>query len=290
MAGKKGRQLVMWISGMNIAAEPPHGDKHYLNLIKFIKEKKIIGRFGNERLELDSFTIDHNGIISGTFVRFTYIDPNSPWWNSIEGKAILDKEGQPIPQVKAGIGPNKKDVLFSFNSNLNSHKLLVDLKNISINQFFSAISSILSSSEIVGNFGKINITIIPAQDAIDKVLSIPNLKKIFYKLTIPNPDLLGNKELEKECFRRFENMGAGAVEASYTAQHEQTLDPDETLRAELGIASRNGYVTAAGKNVNGRRDVRSTRSYPKRERTTFSSSISRLNALAEFARRVFGSF
>jgi len=205
MSNSKGRQAVIWVYGLNISAEPPHSSQKYATLFQLIKNEKIIGAFGNERLEINYFNIDIDTIY-GAFVRYTYIDQNVPWWDSEAGKELIDEEGNPIPQVQSGKGPNKKDVFFAFS--LEHHKLLIDSKNISIFQLQRAIATMLSNEKIVNSLGRINVTVIPAQDAIEKVLSIHRVNKISYKLTIPNPDIMGTHSLETDCYnsRALKNL------------------------------------------------------------------------------------
>ena len=210
------RKSALVVAGVNIAAEPPHSPNLYKDVITYIKNNKIIGIFGNERLEIESFSIDYeNYIIDVTFSRYYYIDPQKPWWDSNRGQKILDEQGNPIPQVEEGKGPNQKSILFSFN--LNNHKLLIDEKNITINSFKKAFESMLCNKNLTDTFGTINITKIPTQDIITYILSIHKLKKIYFKLTIPNPDLTSNPQLEADIFQRFQNINAGSIEGSIRA-------------------------------------------------------------------------
>lgn len=283
------RRSALVIAGVNIAAEPPHSPKLYENLIAYIKDNKITGIFGNERLEIESFSVDREtNIIDGTFSRYSYIDPKKPWWDSNKGEKILDEQGNPIPQVDEGKGPNQKSILFSFN--LNNHKLLIDEKNITINSFQRALDSILCNEDIVKEFGTINVTKIPSQDVVEYILSICKLEKIHFKLTIPNPDLTSDPQLEAEIFQRFQNIKAGAVEGVITSQKHEDIVPDKKLKATLFVASRNGFVETKGKDENGEKDERSTREHPKRKRTTYKASLSRAKVFSEFVRSLFQSF
>ena len=283
------RKSALVVAGVNIAAEPPHSPNLYKDVITYIKNNKIIGIFGNERLEIESFSIDYeNYIIDGTFSRYSYIDPQKPWWDSNRGQKILDEQGNPIPQVEEGKGPNQKSILFSFN--LNNHKLLIDEKNITINSFKKAFESMLCNKNLTDTFGTINITKIPTQDIITYILSIHKLKKIYFKLTIPNPDLTSNPQLEADIFQRFQNINAGSIEGSITSQKNEEVAPDESLKAMLVVASRNGFVETKGKDENGEKDERSTREHPKRARTTYEASWSRKTVFSQFVRSLFQSF
>ena len=84
------RKSALVVAGVNIAAEPPHSPNLYKDVITYIKNNKIIGIFGNERLEIESFSIDYeNYIIDGTFSRYSYIDPKNLGGIQIEDKKYL---------------------------------------------------------------------------------------------------------------------------------------------------------------------------------------------------------
>ena len=127
------RRSALVIAGVNIAAEPPHSPKLYENLIAYIKDNKITGIFGNERLEIEYFSVDREtNIIDGTFSRYSYIDPKKPWWDSNKGEKILDEQGNPIPQVDEGKGPNQRDISYK---SLMCNFFLISLHNIKIYVF-----------------------------------------------------------------------------------------------------------------------------------------------------------
>ena len=101
----RGRQRTMWLAALNVTSEPPFNSQRYAALFRLILDKTPapLGIFGQERLTLYRFAQDGN-IIEGAFGRYTYIDPNSPWWDSEERKALVDSQGKPLPQVREGIG------------------------------------------------------------------------------------------------------------------------------------------------------------------------------------------
>ena len=282
-----GRQRVAYISGINIASAPPHSPQKYLNIFEYLGSGDInaIGSFGNERLTLSTQSIEGD-IISGTFIRYTYIDPNSPWWDSQERKILVDEEGKPIPQVRYGIGPNTKPIYFSFD--INRHILLVDLHNISINQMVRALGSIFSSDNFKSVFGEINSTIIPSSDAIEKVLSLRTIKRIKMSLTIPNADVASLSE--EEIYARMNGMNAGKIEHEYVCQTDKSLEPDDELKLILNVASRNGYVSSSGRNERDKKESRSTKAYPKRERETYPASVNRFDAIKSIAKALFRLF
>ena len=266
----------MRIAVLNITSEPPFDPNRYLDLFNFIYEMDPapIGIFGHERLTLYRCNIE-NGNVFGEFGRYTYIDPNSPWWDSDERKALLDSEGNPMPQVREGIGPNFKEITFYFFSK--SHLLYFDLKNITPHQLLNGLTSIISNEEVLNNFGKVNITIMPKEDALDIVLRIPNLKNIKFSLTIPNPDTLNI--YEKNFEERMARMGARTTEQKFTSQTDKNLEPDAELISMMELASKNGYVQSAGKDADGKKITRSTKQYPLIEKVVRYAGESKIKCL-----------
>ena len=261
------RARVMWMAAVNVTSELPFIPERYADLFQLIIDKSPapVGEFGQERLTLYRFARNDN-VIEGAFGRYTYIDPNSPWWDSEERKALVDDQGRPLPQVRQGIGPNFKEIPFIFF--LDWHILVFDISVISPNQFFRGAQGVLADFAIREKFGVINLTVFPEKDVLDKVLSLQQVKSIKFLLTIPNPDVLG--VLEQNFLDRMLTIGAGKTKQEYTSQQDTEIEPDNELKAVMTLASRNGYVEAIGQD-NGKTRKRSTKEYPWREKATYDN-------------------
>ena len=280
------RNIKMIIFTINIASEPPHNKEKYIEMFEFIKENKIIGESGSDRVEIDALTrIDD--ILSGNFVRYTYIDKKSPWWNSEKSKVYADEEGNPINPLSEDINPNKKDIYFYFDAN--RHKLVYDGKNATPSKMEKLISSVFNSKLIVDHFGKTNITTIPSEDAIETILSIDNLKKISYSIHIPNPDIIGDENAEREYFERCDQMNVGKTDVTLTAQKDKNLTPDDKLISELYVASENGHITTKGTDNSGKIDERSTKKYPKKKIAIIKNTANRFEEFIKNAKRIFNN-
>ncbi|WP_084457856.1 DUF4747 family protein [Desulfocurvus vexinensis] len=244
----------------NVTLEPPHSPERYFQLIEAVisKEKPIAGKIGGDsRLMLDYYA-SHDAVVSGAFARFTYIDPGSPWWDSRNRKAILNEKGQPVPQVREGIGPNLKQVNFIFM--LDGHRVVFDVRNISPGGFLKGLMGIFSDPFIANEFGPVNVTIEPEHDAIDKILAVPNKRKIYIKFSMPNGDV--PSLLEEDILRRYREMDLGSTEQTYTALSGMDLKVDKEIDAKMKIASQNGFATVSGRDESHKRVVMSTKDYP----------------------------
>lgn len=280
------RLRILKVSALNLTSEPPFHSQRYIELFDFIfsLNPAPLGWFGHERLTLYRYSVQED-ILSGYFGRYTHIDPNSPWWDSDERRAIIDSEGHPVPQVREGIGPNFKEIPFCFFPK--KHTLIFDIQNITPHQFFKGFISLLSNKEIVNRFGEISVTVLPREDALESILKIPNLIKIKFLLTIPNPDLLN--ALEKDFVERMERMGARLTEQRYISQTDKNIEPDDELISMMKLASKNGYVESTGKDSNGRQITKSTKQYPWKERVEYGEGESKINVIKRYAQHFLDS-
>jgi hypothetical protein len=258
MAKKK-----LTVAVANVTLEPPHSPERYFQLIEAVVSKKqpISGKIGGDsRLMLDYYA-SHEAVISGAFARFTYIDPGSPWWDSRNRKAILDEKGQPVPQVREGIGPNLKQINFMFI--LDGHRIVFDVRNISPGGFSKGLMGIFNDQFIASEFGPVNVTIEPEHDVIDKVLAVPNKRKVYIKFSMPNGDV--SSDLEQDILNRYKEMFLGSTEQTYTARSGMDLRINEEIDAKMRIASQNGFATVSGRDESHKRVVMSTKDYPLKE-------------------------
>jgi len=269
------------MAAVNVTSEPPFTPQRYADLFHLIinKSPAPVGMFGQERLTLYRFARNGN-VIEGSFGRYTYIDPHAPWWDSEERKALVDGEGNPLPQVRQGIGPNFKEIPFIFF--LDWHILVFDISFISPNQFFRGAQGVLAAWDIQEEFGAINLTVFPAVDALDKVLSLQQVRSIKFLLTIPNPDDLG--DLEQEILDRMLTLGAGKTKQEYTSQQDSEIMPDSELKAVMSLASRNGYVEATGQDHNGKIQKHSTKEYPWQERAIYEDTEPKRSVLRRWGK------
>jgi hypothetical protein len=222
-----------------------------------------LGRIGkHERIMLDYFAGDALSL-SGSFARFTHIDPNSPWWDAENRAAILDESGNPVPQVRRGIGPNLEHIYFSFIPE--SHLLVFDTRHISPKQFARGLQEIVSRDEITSQFGEIGITVVPKHDDIDKLLMLPRKRQIRVVITLPNgPDVPDT--LEGRIKVRYERMNVRKAETVLVGQTDHNIEVDAELRAAVNVAATNGFAEVSYVGDSGVLETKSTKDYPRKEK------------------------
>jgi hypothetical protein len=132
-----------------------------------------------------------------------------------------------------------------------------------------------------------SITIIPEDDAVEKILSLKQLRRLTITIFRPNAaeDLY---EEEAEILRRIEEEHAKSQTIEYVkAPGVPSLTPTERTRRLALIASRNGKVQGEAKDESGTKLVESTDMHPKQESYVVgkdsSAEVQFLNRLRNFS-------
>ncbi|EPR42151.1 putative cytoplasmic protein [Desulfovibrio sp. X2] len=270
------------VAAINVTTEPPHHPSRYLELFELIRgiQPALSGGVHGDRRMMLHYFAETEGIIKGAFATYTQIDPESPWWDAENHSAILDNHGRPVPQVKLNLGPNFRDVNFIFYSA--GHKLFIDTSNISPLQFARAFSEIANSIDLFEKMGRIGVTVEPARDLIDRIVSFPYKQKITINFIMPNPDI--TNQSEERIVERFQKMNASRTNQTYNAIKGTVISPDEELNALMEMASSNGHVEVSGKDGENRLVTLSSKDYPLKEVAQYSDALdywSKLQTLAE---------
>ncbi len=255
----KSKKLKMAV--INITTEPPHSPKRYVELFKFLLEhpQEQLKIAGHDYISLEYMKYE-DAIFKGTFARFTTLDTETAWWDNSKRKALVDDDGLPLPfNFDRNLSPNYKKIIFFFSPE--KHKFIVNVKHISPHQAERALQKLLNSDEIIKKFGPISVNIVPENDAIDKLIDLPNKYFIETIFTIPNGDSFS--EFADEFNARVEAMGANTVQQSYKAIKGDSLKPDDELKALMKISAENGSATVKYKDNNGRINKKSTKNYPR---------------------------
>jgi hypothetical protein len=253
------------VAAINITTELPHTRARYQKLFHMLRDIRpwSIGQIGrHERITIAFFGEDALSI-SGSFVRYTRIEKNAPWWDEEKRKTLLDEEGRPQPQVRDGVGANSRHINFHFL--LDEHLLIFDTREISPKQLARGLAQMVSRDKFVKEFGQINITVEPNKDVLAKLLTLPRKRTIKIMLSLPNgPDAL--ETIGGRIKSRYEHMNLARVEERYVGQSEGEIVPDDELKATMGLAASNGYTEVEYIGERGKLEKMSTQEYPLRER------------------------
>lgn len=178
----------------------------------------------------------------GEFYRYLEINEDEPWLDLKERKTILDKNGEPVPQVDGNKKPNAKEVEFVFYPV--GHRLFYNSKNFYPTSAQKLLLNLFSNEVIKRKYGNIDVEIESSKEVIERILKIPSLTKLDISFTRPNDDDIG--DLETKIFRRIENQNIRKFHQTISSPKEDGIEPDDETVALMHLATSNGQVDAVG--------------------------------------------
>ena len=240
----------------------PHPKGAYRRLFEVVGADLRGVKFHGDRFAtMSPVSETRNGVFTGKLATWTEIDPKS---NLIEKKTLketlLSEADVSIPD---GVGFNSR--VFSFAFRERDHRLYVELVNdegqtISVGRAQLAIRCVLSAFQ-PEDIDELDVHVVSQSNAVDKVLSIPRLRKLAIQLDLPNPDDLS--EEKRKILEEIEKMNGKRVKTEITkSAGEERLEASPHYRAMAELAKDNGYVSGTGRDENGEVIQLSTKSYP----------------------------
>lgn len=229
---------------------------------------------------------DNGDLYVGRLVIWTEIDEDAP---AIQKRSLTESSLADLDfNIPNDVGFNGK--VFTYVLNAKRHVFCIELKN----EFGKMVSpartarilELLLSPEILGMDAElVEVTVIPEEDALTKVLSLRRLDRILIVVKRPNADDVTSKanailaELDAQNVKRQDVtlVREARTESIVLNERNQTL-------AEVG--STNGFVEAKGRTADGTQERRSTKEYPKVVKTVLSMGQSALATIKDQASRI----
>lgn len=217
------------------------------------------------------------GIYAGTVSVWTDIDSSEP---SIEKATFRQRDVEAaLKKVFDERGFNNRS--FTYVLDEITHTIAVELKNslgktLSIRQAGRLFERLFSSLNKEGQ--TYDITILPEEDALARVLGLERIDKIVIVLKRPNPGDHHGRDAE-DILQELHEQNMKRAEYTFSRQPGTDgihLNEENQTRAE--VAATNGHVESTGLD-DGERSHRSTEQYPKIVRrvlaagTTFASAV-----------------
>lgn len=266
---------------LNVVASP-HPPGTYERLISTASERRRVLFRGDQYGSISPPDTRESGLLLGRLVIWTQIDESEPAV-VIDQLREVDFEDLEV-SIPENLGFNCRVFLWAFR--LSDHKLFIETKNEfgktlsprSVAKFFGRL---FSQAELGQPFPYVEVTVIPEDDTVRRVLDVPNLKKILIHLNRPNPDDVNTDA--SRIMARLEAMGAKVQVTQLTAIPGETLRLDEETRVTAEVAAFNGFVETKG-SLGGELIRRSTKEYPRMIRKTLNQIGTRLGALIAIAR------
>ncbi|OQY20098.1 MAG: hypothetical protein B6I36_02315 [Desulfobacteraceae bacterium 4572_35.1] len=258
----------------------PHTHKKYADLMQEINDSnRIVKIHGSDSGTIYSLNqIDEKDPTNGFYgriYRFMEIHKGQPWFDAANRKPIVDKKGNPIPQVAGEKKPNLKEYEFVFYPN--GHRLFFDLRLFSPAVGKKFFDRLFSCEEIVKKYGKVDVEIESSTEVIDRILKIPALTNLQISFTRPNSDDIG--DLEADVLERMEEQHIRKFNQTLASPREDGVVPDAETIALMNVAISNGRVDARGYSGD-EQVIESTDPHPRTEQFSYNpDKTTALNAL-----------
>lgn len=241
----------------------PHSPDRYVELLKKAYRSrraiKIRGQFAGILGSFDGQ--GENDFHYGEIFKFYDLKLSGKWLNMLQQAPAEEQDlaGLKVPEhLKPGLEA------FPFLLHAPSHRLFFisretdeHLGPVDAGRYFR---ELLNQPRLAEQYGQINVTVIPAEDTLDRIFSLPDLRKLHIVITPPNSD--DWEDLEEEIKRRLAEQNAATMVTVLVAEKGESLEPNEDTRKLSEVAQANGYVEARGATEGGKVSTFSTKQHP----------------------------
>lgn len=204
------------------------------------------------------------GRFSGRILVWTEINREGRWLDKSKDAEAAPSEKRKIV-LPEHLEPNYRTFNYAFL--LEKHRLVVEYRN-DLGENFGPprvkrlFERLLSKESLGPDFGaEIVVTVVPEEDAVDRILAIPRLNKLEIHIERPNAEMLDDRAILDE----LEEQGARSQHITLTkASDAPSLVPNGETQQLIAVAAENGYATGTGRDADGEQIFVSTREHPKR--------------------------
>lgn len=253
------------VFGLNITVHPEHNPTIYSNMIKYAYEMKRTINVGgrNNYMVISRIEPEKDGIIIGRITRFSGINSDEPWFD-VDKMEIAEEDQMKNIVIPSHLKPNSCEFWFGFDSK--HHIMVIDKsnegKNISIKYARTFIEKLLTSDEILKEFGEVNVNEITDINELDRMLARKDIKRIIIKITRPNPDDI--LHLSVPYFERLRSMNVNEQTTDCKASDGACIVPDDNMIKDAQISALNGRTECYIQGEKGTKKIKiSTDNHPK---------------------------
>lgn len=246
-------------AAVNISLPDTSRDMYSAFFKNLYLSKRNIQVRGSEYVMLTSISspTSIDPVFSGTFARFTEIDPNMPWFD-IDSLSEADENAMDDVKIPENLRPNYSPFYYIFDPSI--HLFIFEARGgghrVSPNQVEKFLRKLVN---LVSPDAGASVNLISDKSSIQRILSIPRLRHLEIIVELPNPD--ENSEAEKRIKDRLREQNARRLTENLDALPGQSLVPDDQTIELAEVASSNG--TVVGRGTDGGVPVEiSTKSYP----------------------------
>lgn len=242
-------QRVVRVGALNIVTHP-HDATGYQDLIRKVHNRRKAARIRADRfgmISLPTFAENpkrRDAFVEGLVGTFTRINAESDWINVRTGQKAEEEDRQALQNLPKNLHPNYAQNRFRFY--LRSHTLIFEVGNsghkLTPANAEALFKRLFSAQSIIDAYGDVDVTVIPSKDTLTKILASKTIRSLRILVKKPNPDR--GADAERQFMDRLERLNIRRVDSVYSADRNSPITPDEELRQEAKIASKNGRVDA----------------------------------------------
>ncbi len=222
-------------------------------------------------------------LFTGQILTWVEIDPRSP---AVDKRRLEEVALSPdARRLTNALGFNSK--VFRFVLDTSNHIISFESRNeseqrLSPRRAQSIFERLLSPNLLGPQAETVDVTIMPEDDALARVLNIGRLDRVTIVIKRPNADDVTDETHEVLADLAAQNAKREEI-TLIRAPQTDGLELSGTNQKLARVASHNGHVTAKGRRADGEPDVRSTKEYPKVDEILVPAGTTFLSRLADAA-------
>tara|TARA_R110002124_G_scaffold16882_7_gene71444 strand:- start:10316 stop:11185 length:870 start_codon:yes stop_codon:yes gene_type:complete len=252
-------EVVVEYCAVNVAANP-HPDGVYLALLQKASESEV-KYWGDHYAKISSPVERENGFYQGRLVTWTAINRDEP---PVDTQLLEEVDWDDLDlDIPANLGFNGRIFFYSFRNR--DHTMFVETKNefgkrVSAKQVEKILFRLFSPEVQGPDAPLVEVTLIPDEDTLNRILALDRLKRLEIHLVRPNADDLDVEDILAE----LDAQHAKSMEKVLVAiPGNEGLQPDERTTVEAKVAEFNGYVVGNGYDADGELVHLSTKAHPR---------------------------
>jgi hypothetical protein len=247
---------------LNIVSTP-HPDGIYPRLLRRASRFAVRAR-GSDYAKLTRPQRRDDGLYTGRILVWTDIDLDAPWID-LENEDELAEELKRQIRIPANARPNYRTFVYVFDEL--RHLFFYEARN-ELDQRLGPLTArrilarLMSHEMLEDQSFDVEVTIIPDEETIGKILRLPGLRKLRIKLNRPNPDDFEAKK--RRILRDLAQNSARSMETELVRiPQSDGLTPTEEIKDLAEVAAENGFVEGEAE-VDGNKVKLSTREHPRK--------------------------
>jgi len=259
------RERIIHVCVLSLAANP-HPEGVYITLLRKAAQYLVKARGSDYAKITTPRKSGRDHIYTGRVLLWTEIDVKKPWLN-LSNEDELSAELKKSIKIPPSAKPNFRAFNYVFHDR--KHLLYVEAKNEFGDSLgpntAKAIFVRLLSQELHGfDSPEVEVTVVPETGVVEKILALPELRTLFIRVTLPNPDA-GSPAARRRVHERLKSANARQLDEKYTKSAEaEKLVATQEIRETAEVAAESGFVRGEGRDAEGKKLEVATDRSPKR--------------------------